>query len=95
MSFFHVDQLRVVGVGVVLEDRSRDLLERVEFFIEGGLSGGVSVVLFGACCFGPAASPRCPVLGSVLGSLALNMLAFRTSEAASVEHDEELDPCSS
>ena len=92
MSFLHVDQLRVFGIGVVLDNRSRDLLEHVEFFGEGGLSCCVSVLMFASGCFGPATSSRCSLVRPVLGCLALDVVAFRTSEAAGVEHDEEFDP---
>ena len=87
-----MDQLRVFGIGVVFDYRSRDLLEQVELFGKGGLSCCISVVMFASGCFGSAASSRCSLVRSVLGCLALDVVAFRPSEAAGVEHDEEFNP---
>ena len=48
LSFVHVDQLGVLLLGIVLEDRPRDLFEQAKFFGERSSPGGVSVMWFGS-----------------------------------------------
>ena len=76
----------------MLDNRSCDLFEKVELFGEGGLSGGISVVWFASVCLGSAVSFGCSLVRSVLGCLAWDVVAFRTSVGAGVEHDEEFNP---
>ena len=83
----------VLLFGIVFDDGTGDFFEEVHLLGQGCSSGGISVVELGSVGLPFAVSFGCPLIRSGLGCLAWDVYAFAPPEVASVEHDEEFEPC--